>query len=112
MLILLILSFIIGAVVGGVSGIGILGWVAGIFFFVCGLPGALITSFVHDEVSYAQDRADYRQLKSDIAAQELAETHEYAEDERNDRLVETIKKNPKRIYNDNRKQSVHLHEKL
>jgi len=112
MLVLTIISLVIGFVISGITGIGFVGTAVGVFIFICGLPFALIGSFVHGEVSYTQDRADYRQLCSDITAQEIAETHEYAEDERSERLVETIKKNPKRIYNDNRKQSIHLHGRV
>jgi len=78
-----------------------LGWVAGILFFCFGLPGALIGSFVHGEVSYAQDRADWRQYKSDCAAREIAEEHERLEDER------AAKKKPPRVYCDNRQ--IHFH---
>jgi len=112
MLGLIIISLVIGFVVAGFSGIGFVGTAVGAFFFICGLPFALIGSFVYDAVSYAQDRADYRQLCSDITAQEIAETREYAEDERNDRLVETINKSPKQVINDNRKQSIHLHGRV
>jgi len=112
MLVLLIISIIIGFVISGVTGFGFIGIAVGGFIFICGLPSALLGSFVHDEVSYAQDRADYRQLCSDLTAQEIAETREYAEDERNDRLVEAVKKNPKQVYNDHRKQSIHLHGRV
>jgi len=112
LIILIILSFIIGAVVAGVSGFNALGLIAGVFFFLCGLPGAVIGGFIHGEVSYAQDRADYRQLKSDISAREIAEAREYSEDERNDKLVETIGKTPTKVYHDNREQHIHLHRRV
>jgi hypothetical protein len=112
MLILLIIAAVIGAVVSGLTGIGLLGWAAGIFFFVCGLPGALITSFVHGEVSYAQDRADYRQYLSDMAAARIAEEHEYAEEDRAGRLVEAIQKNPKLVLHDRRQVHLHAHGRL
>jgi hypothetical protein len=109
MITLLILSVIIGAVVSGLAGIGFLFWITGGVFFVCGLPFALVSSFVHGEVSYAQDRADYRQAMAEIEAEELAEEHEFAEDARLDRLVESSRVRTN-IYNDNRQ--VHLHESL
>jgi hypothetical protein len=103
------MSLIFGAVISGVTGIGFLFWISGGVFFVCGLPFAVISSFIHGEVSYAQDRADYRQIMSEIAAEELAEEHEFAEDARLDRLVESSRVRTN-IYNDNRQ--VHLHESL
>jgi hypothetical protein len=103
MIILLILSIVIGTITAGLTGIDLLFWVVGGFVFICGLPGALITSFVHGEISYAQDREDYRQTMSDIKADELADEHEYAEDERVNRLVDAVKrKQGNTIYNDNR----------
>jgi hypothetical protein len=110
MLALLILSVIIGIAVSGFSGFPILGLLAGGFVFFCGLPGALITSFVHGEVSYAQDRADWRQYKADLVNSSLAEEYEYAEDIRIDRLIETAKKNQKQVFYDNRQ--VHFHAGL
>jgi hypothetical protein len=109
MLILLIIAAVIGTVVSGLTGIGLFGWAAGIFFFVCGLPGALITSFVHGEVSYAQDRADYRQRLSDMAAERIAEEHGYAEEARADRIAEAAQKNPKLVLHDNRHVHLHTH---
>jgi hypothetical protein len=109
MLILLIISAIAGAVVYGFTGIGFLFWAAGGVFFVCGLPFAAISSFVHDEVSYAQDREDYRQAMADIKAEELADEHEFAEDERTVRIIKAGKEQT-RIYTDNRQ--VHFHAGL
>ena len=103
MVILLAISAIIGIAVSGFTGFTIIGWIVGGFIFLCGLPAALVASFVHGEVSYAQDRADYRQVLADTRAEE----HEYAEGERSDRLIEAVQNNPTRIYNDNRQ--VHLH---
>jgi uncharacterized membrane protein len=103
MIVVLVIAIVIGIAVSGFTGFAILGWLAGGFIFLCGLPGALIAAFVHGEVSYAQDRADYRQMLSDIRAEE----HECAKDARADRLIETIQKNPAKIYNDNRQ--VHFH---
>jgi hypothetical protein len=102
MLALLILSVIAGAVVSGLTGIGFLFWLAGGAVFICGLPFALFSSFVHGEVSYAQDRVDYRQAMAEIKAEELADEHEFAEDARLDRLAEAVKKKFTRIHNDNR----------
>jgi hypothetical protein len=108
MLALLIVSIIIGAAISAITGIGALFWVAGAAIFICGIPFALVTSFIHNEVSYAQDRADYRQEMLGIKTEELADEHEFAEDERLDRLVEAVKKNSTKIYNDNRQ--VRLYE--
>jgi len=87
MLILLIISTIIGLIVGSLSGIWLVGLIAGRFIFICGLPAAMTASFVHGEISYAQDRADYKQMLADINANIRAEEHESAEDERTDRIV-------------------------
>jgi hypothetical protein len=102
-----VISVVIGAIVAGVTGIGVLGLVVGVVLFLCGLPGALLVSFVQGEVSYAQDRADYRQWKSDFIAQEIADDHEYLEEDRTERLIDTIKKNPTEVYHDNRQ--IHFH---
>jgi hypothetical protein len=66
----------------------------------------LISSFVHGEVSYAQDRADYRQAMLEIKTEELADEHEFAEDTRLDRLIKSSGTQTN-IYNDNRQ--VHFH---
>ena len=107
MLILLIISAIIGAVVGGLSGISMLGWAAGIFFFVIGLPGALIGGFVHDSISYTQDRADDRQMLSDFNADTRAIDHEIAEDLRTDRLCRRKGRSLTQVYNDNRQVNIY-----
>jgi hypothetical protein len=108
MLILLIISVIAGFIVLCVTGIEFLGIAVGIILFVCGLPGALLVSFVYGVAAYTQDRADYRETMSGIATAELADEHEYAEDARTDRLVESVGKNRSgNTYNDNRQ--VHLH---
>lgn len=107
MLILMIICAIIGLVIGGATGISLLGWIAGIFLFLCGLPGVLIGGFIHDEVTYAQDAADYRQMMSDFDADMRADEHELAEDIRVDRLIKTRKRPLTQIYND--KRQVHIH---
>jgi ABC-type transport system involved in cytochrome bd biosynthesis fused ATPase/permease subunit len=108
MLTLLIISSVAGLAVSGLTGIGFLGLAAGVFFFVCGLPGALLVSFVRGEVSYAQDRADYREAVSGTVAEEMFAEHEYAEDERIDRLVEAVKRKRDSVtYNDNRQVRVY-----
>jgi hypothetical protein len=106
MIVLLILSVIIGAIVSGLAGIGFFFWATSAAVFICGLPFALISSFVHGEVSYAQDRADYRQLLSEIKAEELADEREFAEDARLDRLVRSSKSQTN-IYNDNRQVRIY-----
>jgi len=100
MLGLIIVSVIIGLAVTGFSGIGALGLIAGGFFFVCGLPFALIGSFVHGEVSYSQDRADYRQYLSECSEDRRAADRELVEDMRADRLIESKKPGVTQIYND------------
>jgi hypothetical protein len=70
------------------------------------LPSALVSSFVHGEVSYAQDRADYRQAMAEIRAGELAEEHEAAEDARIDRLIEAPGTRTN-VYNDNRQVRIY-----
>jgi hypothetical protein len=110
MLILTIVSIIIGCTVSSFSGFDLPGWIAGSVIFLCGLPGALAISFIHGEVSYTQDRADYRQRLSDIAAAGIAEEHELAEDGRTDRIISTVKKNPKQVFHDNRQ--VHIHGRI
>jgi hypothetical protein len=107
MITLLAAALILGAIITGLTGLGFLFLPAVIFFFVCGLPWALVTSFVHNEVSYTQDRADYRATMAEIAAEELAGDHEYAEDERAGRLVEAVKKSQTKTYNDNRQLHIH-----
>ena len=68
MLVWLLISAIIGAIVSGITGIGLLGWIAGGFLFLTGLPGALIGGFIYDMTSYKQDREDRRAYWSDINA--------------------------------------------
>lgn len=111
MAVLLVMSAAVGIAASFFTGFEILGWIAGVFVFFCGLPGALIASFVHGEVLYAQDRADYRQTASDLSADIRAEEHEYAEDDRSDRLTEAVKNSPARIYNDNRQVHLHTHRR-
>jgi hypothetical protein len=105
----LIISVIFGAVVSAVTGMGFLFWITGGVFFVCLLPLALVLSLIHGEVSYAQDRADYRQAMAEIQAEELAGERETAEDARLDRLIKSGKTRTS-VYNDNRQ--VHLHGRL
>jgi len=107
MLIHIIMCSVVGLIVGGISGISLVGWAVGIFLFLCGLPGALIGSFVDDSISYAQDRADYRQMMSDFDADMRAEEHEDREDARTEQLMESQKGSLTQIYNDHRQ--VHLH---
>jgi len=101
MLILLIISIILGGIVAGITGIGFLFWVVSIGFFILGLPGALIGGFIHSENEYAQDRADYRQLMSDLA-----------EEERMDKYIDALenKENDRNIYIDNRQIHINNHK--
>jgi hypothetical protein len=104
---LLIISVFFGAAASSASGVFFIGLAAGVLIFVCGLPSALLFSFVHGEVSYAQDRADCRQEAAELRAEERAEEREFAADGRIDRLVESVKKNSAKSYNDNRQ--IHFH---
>ena len=108
MIVLLIFSLIVGFVVAVASEIGILGVVVGGLLFCCGLPFALVTSFIHGEVSYAQDRADYRSEMADLAEVERAIAHDIAEEERLDRLIKSGgSRTTPTVYHDNRQ--IHYH---
>jgi hypothetical protein len=107
MIVLLIISFVVGGIVAGVTGIGLLGWVAGGFIFLCGLPGVLIFSAIFSGISYSHDRADYRQIQSDLAADIRAEEHQILEDIRSNQLIDVIRNNPSRNYNDNRQVNIY-----
>jgi ABC-type transport system involved in cytochrome bd biosynthesis fused ATPase/permease subunit len=108
MLTLAIMAGMLFLFLTGVAGV-VVGAIAAGFFFLCGLPLALITGFVHGEVSYAQDRADYREELSEMAADELAAQHEYAEDERVNRLVAAARKKQRDalVSVDNRQAHIH-----
>jgi hypothetical protein len=92
--------------VSSIANSTLVGCIAGGFFFICGLPSALVGSFIHSEVSYAQDRADYRQMLSDMEIDMRAEEHELLEDERIDRLIESQKRPITQIYNDRRQINI------
>jgi hypothetical protein len=102
MIALFITAGIIGAAVSGLTGIGALFWIAAGVVFVCGLPLALLLSLVQDEVSYAQDRADYREAAAEMAEEELAFEREAAEDERAGRLTDAVKRG-RSVYNGSRR---------
>jgi uncharacterized membrane protein len=106
MLALLIVSLLLGILAASAFDAGFIGVFAGIVFFICGLPFALIFSCVYGVASYTQDRADYRQMLSELHAEELAEEHEIAEDARADRIIKSSK-TPMAVYHDNRQ--VHIH---
>jgi hypothetical protein len=112
MLILLVLSIIIGAIVAGVTGIGVLFWVISIFFFICGLPAALITGFVHGENGYAQDRADYREELRELVEEERFLERELHEDERLGTYLDAMEDHDDEpdIYIDNRQIHFHDHQ--
>jgi len=108
MMVLFIFSLVVAAVLWGATGLWAVGAIAGGLVFICGLPAALLVGFVHGEVSYAQDRADWRAEKSDMAA-DLRETDRaYSETERLDRLLERVdQESGDTIINDNRQ--IHFH---
>jgi hypothetical protein len=84
-----------------VFAIKVLFWIIDIFFSVCGLLFAILISFGYGGVDYTQERTDSRQAMSAIHAMEIAEAHEYEEDERVNRLVESVKrKQEKGVDND------------
>jgi hypothetical protein len=94
MIALLLFSAIVGMFVAGVAG-PIFGVIAGVALFVCGVPFALISDFVHDSISYAADRADYRSM-----------IEELNEDAREIERAEREDRGPS-VFNDNRQ--VHIH---
>jgi hypothetical protein len=106
MITLLLICAIIGLFITGITGSIYIGLLAALVVFICGLPVTFIVGCVHDEVEYAQDRADLRQLEAELDAEELAEQHEIMEDDRTDRLVGAIG-NVKPVITDNRQ--VHIH---
>jgi hypothetical protein len=106
MIVLLLICAIIGLFVGGCTGYALIGLLAAAAVFVCGLPGVFITGCIYGPVEYAQDRADLREMEAEIAAEELAERHEFFEDARAERLNDAIG-NIKPVVNDNRQ--VHIH---
>jgi hypothetical protein len=112
MLLLLILSVIIGAVIAGVTGSGLLFWVISIFFFICGLPVALITGFIHGENEYTQDRTDYREELRALAEEERLLERELYEDERLEAYLDAMNDHEDEpdIYIDNRQIHFHDHE--
>jgi hypothetical protein len=106
MIILLLLCAIIGLFITGVTGSIYIGLFAALAVFICGLPVTFIVGCVHDEVEYAQDRADLRQLEAELAAEERAERHELMEDSRTDRMAGTVG-NVNPVINDNRQLHIH-----
>ena len=80
MLIWIVVSSIIGLIVGAITASWI-GWIAGIVVFILGIPGILMDLFIYEPISYANDRADDRQmiadLNADIRAQERREAQVY-----------------------------------
>jgi hypothetical protein len=91
---LLLFSAIVGMVVAGIAG-ALPGIIVGVALLVCGAPFALVSDFVHGEVSYAEDRADYRAM--------IAEQNE---DDREQERADREDRAP-RVFNDNRQ--VHIH---
>jgi len=113
MLALLIFAIIAGAVVAGVTGIGILFWVVAIALFVCGLPAALVTGFIHGEVKYAQDRADYREEMRQLNEEERELMRELEREERYERYLDRmdrIESKRNRVSYNIDARSVHYHD--
>ena len=90
MIVLLIASIIFGGIVAALTGIGFLFWVLAIAFFICGLPFALITGFIHGEVKYAQDREDYREEMRQINEMERDAHREFMEANRYERYLDRL----------------------
>ena len=107
MAVLLIVTGVIGIVVGVLSGSFLAGVVVSVFLFLCGLPGLIVGYIVNGVMSYPQDRADYRQLMSDLSADMRAEEHEYLEDRRTRRLIRASRRDPVEVHYDNRQ--IHFH---
>jgi hypothetical protein len=107
MTVLFLLCAIIGFFIAGMTGSVYIGLLAALAVFICGLPVAFIVGCVHDEVEYAQDRADLRQMEAELSAEELAEQHELMEDERTGRLAGAIG-DVEPVINDNRQLHIHI----
>lgn len=108
LLISLIFCSIIGGIVAGITGISILFWVVSIFLFVVNLPFMLIGDFIDERIDYIQDREDYREIMRDLAEEDRFERHEYYEDERLDRYIESSSKKPTNLtFNDNRQVNIY-----
>ena len=107
MLIFFIIAIALGAIAAGITGIGFLFWVVSLIFIICGLPFALITSFIQGFIDYSHDRADYREYMRNAA-----------EDDRMDRYLDKLDEMDicggsstyidNRQYHDNRQ--VHYHD--
>jgi phage shock protein PspC (stress-responsive transcriptional regulator) len=73
------------AVIGGIASFfgspALFVPVAGVVF-ICGLPFALISSFIHGFVSYSEDRKDKRAWELEDTEYEIAAMREDAEDSR------------------------------
>lgn len=88
MLALLIVSVILGGIAAGLAGNEYVFLVVTVFVFICGLPAALITGFIHGEVKYAQDRADYREEIRKIEEEEREFLRQMQEEDRYERYYE------------------------
>jgi hypothetical protein len=95
MLGLLIAAVILGFIVSGITGVGFLFWIVAGAVFLCGLPGALVTSFVFGAIDYAQDRADYR-MEMEMAAEEERLEREIEADEYRTRQLSSAIRRQKR----------------
>ena len=89
MLIWIAVSSIIGLIVGAITASWI-GWIAGVVVFILGIPGILMDFFVYGPISYANDRADDRQMLADLNADIRAE-----------------ERSKTQVFNDNRQ--IHFH---
>ena len=109
MLALLIFAVIAGAVVAGITKIGLLFWVVAILLFICGLPVALITGFFNGIADRAQDREDYREEMRQLAEDERELMRDLREEERYDRYLDRLESKNNRITYNIDARSVHYH---
>jgi UPF0716 family protein affecting phage T7 exclusion len=78
---LILASAVVGVAALFLGGPGMFIPAAGVVF-LCGLPFALISSFIHGEVSYSADRADRRAWEADDTEYGIAVMREEGEDSR------------------------------
>lgn len=107
MIMVILIATIIGAIVGALTGISLIGWIAGIFTFICGIPGILYDTFIGDTIDYVQDREDDRQLMHELDEDERMDRYLTKLDELEDRR-ESRKLSKHDTYIDNRQ--IHLHK--
>jgi len=101
------MSAIFGAIVAGLTGIGFLFWVVAVFFFICGLPGAIIGMFENDIMDRIEDRDLLREMYEDDRMDRYLDKLDEIEDRREHRMFEKEYD----TYIDNRQVHFHAHSK-